>query len=173
MALHLRPAYGAAMTDAVPITGGCQCGALRYACSVPPSGAHLCHCRMCQKAVGGPFAALAAVPRDSLVWTRGALATFASSDQVRRGFCAACGTPLTYDYVAGPRINLTLGSLDDPAAFPPERHFGSEARLVWTYHIDALPDEGATETTMAQVAPAIAASNRQHPDRDTDAWPPR
>lgn len=159
------------MSDIPHATGGCQCGALRYALAEPPARAHLCHCRMCQKAVGGPFAALASVSRPALRWTRGTLATFASSDQVRRGFCAGCGTPLTYDYVAGDRINLTLGSLDNPSAVPPERHFGSESRLEWTRHIDTLPDEGATESTMASVAPAIAASNRQHPDHDTDAWP--
>lgn len=148
-------------------SGGCQCGAVRYRTSVALSGAHICHCRMCQKAVGNVFAALAAVPRDALTWTRGTPAIFASSDQVVRGFCAACGTPLFYDYVAGNRINLTIGSLDDPTVVPPERQFGSEGRQPWFAALAALPDEGATETTMAAIAPAIAASNHQHPDHDT------
>ena len=34
-------------------TGGCQCGAVRYALYAMPEGS-VCHCRMCQKAVGGP-----------------------------------------------------------------------------------------------------------------------
>jgi hypothetical protein len=151
----------------LPVTGGCQCGAVRYASSVALSGAHICHCRMCQKAVGNAFAALVAAPREAVVWTRGQPVRFASSDQVERGFCAACGTPLFYDYVAGPRINLTIGSLDNPAAVPPERQFGSEGRQPWFAGLGALPDEGTTEETMASVAPAIAASNRQHPDHDT------
>jgi hypothetical protein len=46
----------------VLLTGGRQCGAVRYALSALPEDAHFCHCRMCQKAVGGPFAALAGVP---------------------------------------------------------------------------------------------------------------
>lgn len=151
-------------------SGGCQCGAVRYRTNVPLTGSHICHCRMCQKAVGGPFAALAAVPREALVWTRGAPALFRSSDAVARGFCGRCGTPLTYDYLAGPRINVTLGSLDNPAVVPPERQFGTEATLCWFDGLAALPDEGSTETTMASVAPAIAASNRQHPDHDTENW---
>ncbi len=151
----------------LPVTGGCQCGAVRYRSSVALTGAHICHCRMCQKAVGNAFAALAAAPRDAVTWTRDTPATFASSDQVVRGFCATCGTPLFYDYIAGPRINLTIGSLDDPAAVPPERQFGSEGVQPWFAGLAALPDEGATETTMASVAPAIAASNHQHPDHDT------
>ena len=40
-------------------TGGCQCGAVRYAFYAPLENAHVCHCRMCQRATGGVFAALA------------------------------------------------------------------------------------------------------------------
>ena len=40
--------------------GGCQCGAVRYRATSLRQDAHICHCRMCQKAVGGAFAALAA-----------------------------------------------------------------------------------------------------------------
>ncbi len=43
------------------MTGGCQCGAVRYALFEMPE-LTICHCRMCQKAVGGPFAALCKVP---------------------------------------------------------------------------------------------------------------
>ena len=41
------------------LTGGCQCGAVRYALLEPPSNPHICHCRMCQKAFGSFFAPLA------------------------------------------------------------------------------------------------------------------
>ncbi len=39
-------------------TGGCQCGAVRFACE-SLGRASLCHCRMCQKAFGSYFAPLA------------------------------------------------------------------------------------------------------------------
>ena len=38
-------------------TGGCQCGAVRYALYAEPTNPHVCHCRMCQKAFGNVFAA--------------------------------------------------------------------------------------------------------------------
>jgi hypothetical protein len=149
------------------VTGGCQCGAVRYRATELLDNAHICHCRMCQKAVGNLFAALVAAPNEALSWTRGAPAAFRSSEHVDRGFCAACGTPLYYKDLEGERTNLTIGSLDDPAALPPKRQMGSEARMPWFGTLPGLPDEGATGSAGdAEWAAAIAASSRQHPDRD-------
>jgi hypothetical protein len=74
------------MTDlrAAVLAGGCQCGAVRYALYARPEGAHICHCRMCQKAVGGPFAALAPIRLANFGWTRGSPGTFLSWKAVRR-----------------------------------------------------------------------------------------
>lgn len=155
----------------VEASGGCQCGAVRYHVTAMMDNAHVCHCRMCQKAVGGPFASLAAAPRAALTWTRGTPAVFHSSAQVARGFCRDCGTPLYYDYLGGKTVNLTIGSFDDPDLFPPHTQFGLEGRRAWWASLPAAAEAGATETTMASVAAAIAASNHQHPDRDTDVWP--
>jgi len=80
------------------LTGGCQCGAVRYALYTRPEGTHLCHCRMCQKAVGGPFAALAPVRLKDFAWTRGKPGVFQSSSIALREFCPSCGTPLTFRY---------------------------------------------------------------------------
>jgi hypothetical protein len=53
-------------------TGGCQCGAVRYEMYVAPQNSHVCHCRMCQRATGGVFAALAGAPKSEFAWTKGA-----------------------------------------------------------------------------------------------------
>lgn len=154
------------------ITGGCQCGAVRYRASAVLDNAHLCHCRMCQKAVGGLFAALVSAPRDALVWTRGQPARWRSSAQVDRGFCAACGTPLLYENLAGDHISVTLGSLDNPVAFRPVSHDGTEGRMPWFFDLADVPDHGETEQpSQADWAAVIKASNRQHPDHDTAVWP--
>ncbi|WP_423602181.1 GFA family protein [Sphingomonas sp. MS122] len=150
----------------ITVTGGCQCGAVRYRATQMLDNAHLCHCRMCQKAVGNLFAALVAAPNEALEWTRGTPAAFRSSEHVDRGFCADCGTPLYYRNLKGSRTNLTIGSLDDPTAFPPRTQMGSEARMPWFGDLPALEDIGATEAQDADWAAAIAASNRQAPDRD-------
>ena len=155
----------------IEASGGCQCGAVRYHLTAVLDSSHICHCRMCQKAAGNFFAALIGIPREALSWTRGAPATFKSSDQVERGFCRDCGTPLTYDYLASKHINITTGSLDEPGRFPPRMQFGIEGQMPWFDTIAALPQEGTTEQTMPGAAQAIAASNHQHPDHDTDSWP--
>lgn len=157
----------------ISVSGGCQCGAVRYHSDVMLDNAHLCHCRMCQKATGNLFAALVAAPNSALRWTRGKPAVFKSSAHVERGFCRKCGTPLFYNALDNDRINLTIGSLDRPEKFRPKSQMGAEARLSWFSDIATLPDDGVTGAGGgAAWAKAIKASNRQHPDRDTTDWPP-
>lgn len=96
-----------------------------------------------------------------------------SSAHAARGFCAQCGAPLFYDDVTGGRVNLTIGSLDHPAAFPPNEQVGVEARLPWFNSLPAIKDYGATGANGQEAwAAAIKASNRQHPDHETNMWPP-
>ena len=154
--------------------GGCQCGAVRYHATAMLDNAHLCHCRMCQKAVGNIFAALVAAPDDAVVWTRGAPAMFRSSGHVDRGFCADCGTPLFYRDVTVGRTNFTIGSLDDPEQFPPRIYFGTESMVPWFKTITYMKDGGPTGLPdEPDWVTGIEASNRQHPDHDTELWPPR
>lgn len=152
-------------------SGGCQCGAVRYRFTEQPSGAHICHCRMCQKAFGAFYAPLVGGPRDSFEVTRGFLTVFQSSDQAERGFCAKCGTPLTFNYIDGDHMSVSIGSLDDPEAFPPIDQHGVEARVTWVNQLGALPDRPTTEAEHPERAAFIKSTNHQHPDHDTDRWP--
>lgn len=159
---------------AMEVSGGCQCGAVRYHATEMLDNAHLCHCRMCQKAMGNVFAALVAAPKAAVTWTRGTPARFRSSENVDRGFCQNCGTPLFYETLDNDRINFTIGSLDHPELFPPRENDGNEGRVPWFEAIVSLPsggDTGSRNEDDARWAAAIAASNRQHPDHDTATWP--
>ena len=112
------------------ITGGCQCGAVRYRASGEPRGPHVCHCRMCQKAAGNYFLPLGSFARADFTMTRGMPKWFASSDLVRRGFCEVCGTPLFYDIPETDFITVALGSLDDSDAVRPAMQSTASARLA-------------------------------------------
>jgi hypothetical protein len=155
----------------VRITGGCQCGAVRYALHAVPTNPHICHCRMCQKAFGSFFAPLARVPLDRFELTRGTLAVFRSSEPTERGFCGDCGTPLTFRYIEKQHINVALGSLDDPAQIRPEIQYGVEGRLPWFDTLTALPGDTTTEEDVPDLAGRIASTSHQHPDHDTAVWP--
>jgi hypothetical protein len=145
------------------VTGGCQCGAVRYRLNAVPSGTNVCHCRMCQKAGGAPF--IASVPTSSFVITRGALSIFRSSDIAERGFCAACGTPLTYRFLPGNLTTVTLGSLDDPDAFVPHMQYGTESRVTWLAEALTTPETSVSDWFKRKGI--ASAGNRQHPDHET------
>jgi hypothetical protein len=86
---------------------------------------------MCQKAFGSAFA--------PLVTGKGGVDArqpkhFQSSNMVRRGFCAECGTPLTYEY--GEDIDLALGAFDDPSAVPPQHQLAPEMAVGWFHGIE-------------------------------------
>lgn len=122
--------------------GGCQCGAVRYALYVAPQKSHVCHCRMCQRATGGLFAALAGAPKSEFAWTKGTPALFASSDLATRAFCNACGTPLGFTYeLEHARQYVTIGSLDDPERAPIEIQYGVESRISWVKFCDDVRGE--------------------------------
>ena len=154
-------------------SGGCQCGAVRYRFTSRPEGAHICHCRMCQKAFGAFYAPLVGGPRDTFELTRGEIALFQSSDLVERGFCRNCGTPLSFAHSGGDWISVSIGSLDDPSAFPPKDQHGTDSRIGWVNGIGGLPDVPSIEDRHPVSAAAIRASNHQHPDHDTAHWPLR
>ncbi len=156
------------------LSGGCQCGAVRYSAEVRFETAHICHCRMCQKAAGNYFMPLANAPLFTFEWTRGAPSYFNSSDLVRRGFCQQCGTPLTFETIEGvSHLNITLGSLDNPEEAMPATQCGTESRMSWFNKLVAIDEEetGASETDGGARIAAIFATNHQHPDHDTRVWP--
>ena len=154
-------------------TGGCQCGRIRFRTDVLIDNAHICHCRMCQKATGNYFAPLVGTPKARLVWTRGTPARFASSAGVARGFCADCGTPLYFDPLTSADIALMIGAFDAPARIALRTQDSVESRVPLFHHLPSLPEAGTSEQAQGAAAiAAIAASNRQHPDHDTAAWPP-
>lgn len=129
------------MTQDIPITGGCQCGAVRY--QIQALGrSSVCHCRMCQRAFGAFYAPLVVV--HGLQWTTGAPSYFASSNISRRGFCSQCGTPLSLENVDDDQIEIATGSLDNPELAPPALQINHRYACSFTDGIGALPEPDRT-----------------------------
>ena len=152
-------------------TGGCQCGAVRFRVTGDLGRPSICHCRMCQKAFGGFYGALVSVKVADLSWTRGAPKRFASSNKVERGFCQACGTPLTFEWSRA-EIDLAIATFDDPMPLKPVMQMATDAALPWIGDMADLPERSAQEAAQAQGHYDSIRSN-QHPDHDTDHWPAR
>ncbi len=126
------------------MTGGCQCGRIRYRAEIASDEAYLCHCKMCRRATGGASIAFVNVPQDKLVW-ESEPDWYASSPIARRPFCSACGTPLGFAFLEGGKnIDITLGSFDDPSRFVPKHNYASESILpAWqdTAHLPGIRSE--------------------------------
>ena len=150
-------------------TGGCQCGEVRFRIEGALDHASICHCRMCQKAFGSLYAPLASVRDASLEWTRGEPKRFRSSNHVRRGFCGECGTPLTYEAPDG--IAVAIGAFDRPEDVAPTKQWGIEEKLPYVdelHELPGFPTEGDGKATFLSDIVSY-----QHPDYDTENWPPK
>ncbi len=157
--MSAQPEYG----------GGCQCGAVRFHVRGQLEHSSICHCRMCQKAFGAYYAPLVTVSEAEFRWTRGEPRRFASSNLVRRGFCADCGTPLTYETPDG--VSVAAGAFDEPGRVPPTIQYGVEGKLPFVDALHTLParrtdEDAGVQDFLARLVP------RQHPDHDTEQWPP-
>jgi hypothetical protein len=153
--------------SAAGLSGGCQCGAIRYRVQGTVVDAGVCHCRMCQKA-GGNFG-MAYFGAPDLTFTRGEPASFESSPGVLRGFCDKCGTPLFMRDGDRP-YDMTVGSLDHPDALPPMKsQIGMESQCRWFRDLANVP----AHLTSAAYGGREPGSERsfQHPDHDTVRWP--
>ena len=146
------------------LTGGCQCGAIRFALKAAPVKVSICHCRMCQKAAGAPFAALAEIDKGDFAWTHGQPAAFKSSSIAERDFCSRCGTPLSFRRIDGPRIEIMTGAFDRPDRVVPIRQYGTESRLGWVVSIANLPSQTTLQNYGTDKLDAIVS--HQHPDHD-------
>ncbi len=125
------------------LSGGCQCGRVRYECSAEPVFSGNCHCRDCQKSTGGAYAPALAVPVSAVKIT-GEVKYYASpadsGNTFSRGFCPNCGGRVFGKTSAMPQLILiTAGSLDDPSQFKPAMDIFTASAQSWDHMNPALP----------------------------------
>lgn len=127
--------------------GGCLCGQVRWAATVAPANVRVCHCRLCQKATGGPFFARAIFRAEDITWS-GETTSWPSSPRIDRLSCARCGTPMFARPGDAPaRLGVALATLDDPDTLAPTVHIWVSSKLDWLKLDDGLPQcaEGYVE----------------------------
>ncbi len=123
------------------LEGGCACGAVRYRLESAPMFVHCCHCRDCQRQTGSAFVLNALIEADRMTILAGdpeAVPVPTDSGrphEIHR--CGACRTAVWSNY-GGLRVLrfVRVGTLDDPAALPPDVHIYTRSKLPWV----ALPE---------------------------------
>ena len=132
------------MDENARLTGGCNCGAIRYTLSAPPLAVVACHCTSCRKQSGAAFS-VNLIVRASTMAVEGELTRWTDHDTesgapLSREFCRSCGSPIRSAPSATPKmLALKAGTLDDADGFAPAMHIWTASKLDWVTIPAELP----------------------------------
>jgi hypothetical protein len=118
--------------------GGCLCGAIRYETTGEAVNQRICHCSLCQKAIGAAFNGRVLM-RIEDVTIDGPIGAYHSSETLERGFCQRCGSTVFSRRRSAGVMGLTAGTLDDASLFEPDMHFWTSSKQPWLKVADGLP----------------------------------
>lgn len=128
------------MLNELIFEGGCLCGGIRYRATAGPLRGVICHCSMCRKHSGAPALAFIHFPLESFSWCHGEPTKYRSSQYAERGFCPKCGSTISmHEDVLKDRVQVCLGSLDEPGKVRIDDHVWTEERIPWFDVKDDLP----------------------------------
>ncbi len=120
--------------------GRCLCGNIKFRVLGAPKWVGFCHCDSCRRATGGPVVTNVGFADTDLTFTKGTPKIYGSSKGVKRGFCADCGTSLTYEAERFPDyVQVHLGAFDEPERFSPQAHVNCAEQISWFKIDDELP----------------------------------
>jgi hypothetical protein len=129
----------------LPLTGGCQCGAVRYEIAAEPTTVYTCHCTDCQRQTGAAFALSMVVPRAAIRITVGTPREWQRPGAHTAGgtataclLCGTCGTRLYHLPSRKPEIAVVKpGTLDDTAWLDAVGHIWTKSAQPWI----KIPDD--------------------------------
>jgi hypothetical protein len=121
------------------IEGTCLCGALQYEVTGPVLNLVHCHCSMCRKHHGAPFATWAVVPEKALRWLHGqsTLSGYPSSPERVRHFCGTCSS--VAPTLVGDRVLVPAGNLFGELGVVGGFHMFVGSKAPWHTIGDRLP----------------------------------
>ena len=128
------------MTD-LPLTGGCNCGAIRFEVTEPLVTASYCHCTRCQRRSGAAASPSAhpALGAFRIIEGDDKLRVWKPQDGGEKWFCGECGSSLFgFNPSHADPIAIRMGTFDDdPGIRPSVRQFVAYA-ASW----EPIPDDG-------------------------------
>jgi hypothetical protein len=134
-------------------SGSCLCRAVSVSAEGAPMLARMCWCRVCQYLGSGNATVNAAFPVSS-VTVDGPVKWFTdtadSGNEMWRGFCGECGTPLFSKGTRFPdRMVIRLGVFDDINAITPAGAIWTSSAPDWA----KIDDNGPLHTHQPPVTP--------------------
>ncbi len=122
------------------IDGSCLCGTVCWRCEAGIEELGHCHCSMCRKAHGAPFATYGNASAADFDWLAGeeSVAHHASSPQLSRSFCKQCGSVVPFADRRGV-VNVPAGCLDTDPGIRPSAHIFVASKAPWHEISDDLP----------------------------------
>jgi hypothetical protein len=125
------------------MTGGCQCGQVRYRLTGDRPGIWACHCGECQKQSGSAFGLSLPTPA-AQVETTGMMASWtrptASGRQTTCFYCPDCGSRLYHVGSHRPDwLTIKPGTLDDTSWLAPSAHIWVSRKQSWVILDPAVP----------------------------------
>jgi hypothetical protein len=133
------------LSSPYPISGGCDCGTLRYRLLTAPLFVHCCHCRWCQRESGSAFALNAMIEADRVELLGGQPEMIENPSASGKGQqfarCPHCRIAVWSHYAgAGPSIAFVrVGTLDEPDRLPPDIHIFTSSRQPWVVLGEGIP----------------------------------
>ncbi len=121
-------------------SGTCACGEVSISASNSIGNNCYCHCESCRQASGAPFLAWTSFPNDLVEISGNSFSIHRSSPNIERGFCASCGTTISYrNLTLTNEIDLCTALLVDAEDLAPVAHIWLSDKLPWVQLNDGLP----------------------------------
>jgi len=126
---------------ALPLTGGCLCGGVRWEITAPLVFAGYCHCTRCQRRTGSAAAVSARIAPGSLrvISGQNLIQAYRPPDGFAKVFCTHCGGALwSQSQKDADIVSVRMGTFDaDPGIRPSYRQYVAYA-APW----EPIPEDG-------------------------------
>ncbi len=144
------------------LTGSCLCGDIAFEIDGPVDHIVHCHCSMCRKFHGGPFATFGVTAPSNFRWRQGSdkVVRYRSSGKGWRNFCPRCGSAVPVSPEGGPFALVPLGNVAEDPGARPNLHFFVGSKAPWHDIPDDLPRHDAWPPGFGPDAVAVDRPSR-------------